>query len=440
MNHVHFQSLKNMRFMMILLNLVSILFYSSSILLTTKYIINNQLAREFLEQVSYLPHHPLYVYFGSILLFAVLVFVIYIWERVTLEGKKSIVYGIVELIICLMIVYLLYMGYNGIFLLVFCDCMYHFKDHKYSIWLLVALIIGYLFCNYDVFSSFMAMPQLQQYFQIYDANMRSALMITKAVLDTLNIIMFIVYMVAHIAEQRHENENIQKELSMIQTVNKELQNYAAVTEKIGENNERKRLAREIHDTLGHALTGIAAGVDACIAMIDINPQATKQQLLIVSKVVRQGIGDVRNSLNKLRPGALEEHGLKGALEKMIEEFSSVSDLNVTLDYQLEKLDLENTKEDIIFRIIQESITNAVRHGRANHVDIRFYQKDHDLYLLIKDNGIGCQDIHYGFGLKQMCERVAIMNGQIVFDGHDGFLTKVKIPLQRGEVYDEDSYS
>ena len=71
--------------------------------------------------------------------------------------------------------------------------------------------------------------------------------------------------------------------------------------KIGENNERKRLAREIHDTLGHALTGIAAGVDACIAMIDQNPKATKAQLQVISKVVRQGIKDVRNSLNKLRP-------------------------------------------------------------------------------------------------------------------------------------------
>ena len=260
-------------------------------------------------------------------------------------------------------------------------------------------------------------------------------MVAKNVLETLNILLFIVYMILYIADQIQENENISKELDMIHQVNRELQNYAAVTEKIGENNERKRLAREIHDTLGHALTGIAAGVDACIAMIDINPQATKQQLQVVSKVVRQGIGDVRNSLNKLRPGALEAHGFKGAIESMIEEFMSVSDLDIVLDYRLEKVDFENTKEDILFRVIQESITNSLRHGGATHIEIIIYQEDYHLYLKIQDNGSGCEDIHYGFGLKQMQERVAVINGEVTYDGHNGFLTIIKIPMQRGENYD-----
>ena len=88
-----------------------------------------------------------------------------------------------------------------------------------------------------------------------------------------------------------------------------------MTEKIGESNERKRLAREIHDTLGHALTGIAAGIDACIAMIDIDPNVTKQQLLVVSKVVREGISDVRRSLNKLRPGAFRRAHIKRSNSK-----------------------------------------------------------------------------------------------------------------------------
>ena len=242
-------------------------------------------------------------------------------------------------------------------------------------------------------------------------------------------------MIMYIANQIQENENITKELDMIHQVNKELQDYAAVTEKIGEDKERKRLAREIHDTLGHALTGIAAGIDACLAMIDTHPKETKQQLEVVSKVVRQGIGDVRNSLNKLRPGVLEEQGFRVAIEKMIEEFSSVSDLSIDFHYQLEKIDFENTKEDILFRIIQESITNALRHGGATHIDIYLYKENQFVLLKIKDNGKGCEKIQYGFGLKQMQERVSIINGEVEYDGTDGFLTIVKIPIQRGEDYD-----
>ena len=60
-----------------------------------------------------------------------------------------------------------------------------------------------------------------------------------------------------------------------------------------------------------------------------------------------------------------------------------------LDYQLDKVDFENTKEDIIFRIVQESITNALRHGRAKKVEINIYQRVSDLEIVIADNGVGC---------------------------------------------------
>ena len=97
-------------------------------------------------------------------------------------------------------------------------------------------------------------------------------------------------------------------------------------------------------------------------------------------------------------------------------------------YELENIDLEKTKEEILFRIIQESITNALRHGHATEVHIHLYQENHFLYLKIQDNGIGCDHVHYGFGLTQMRERLAVINGQVEFDGHHGFLTIAKICL------------
>ncbi|MFR7590392.1 MAG: sensor histidine kinase [Longibaculum sp.] len=436
MNRSYWQSLSSLRVFMILLNFIIIVFYGSVFLLATKYVIDYQMTRDFLDKINHIPHHPLVVFFGSILLFIILLSIMYYRQKHDIiQHKMNMVLSFVELLICFGIIYLLYMGYNGIILLVFCNSIYHLKDDKTTKWILGAVILVYLISNYDVFSTVIPITNPQAYFQIFNANIRGMLMVAKNVLETLNILLFIVYMILYIADQIQENENISKELDMIHQVNRELQNYAAVTEKIGENNERKRLAREIHDTLGHALTGIAAGVDACIAMIDINPQATKQQLQVVSKVVRQGIGDVRNSLNKLRPGALEAHGFKGAIESMIEEFMSVSDLDIVLDYRLEKVDFENTKEDILFRVIQESITNSLRHGGATHIEIIIYQEDYHLYLKIQDNGSGCEDIHYGFGLKQMQERVAVINGEVTYDGHNGFLTIIKIPMQRGENYD-----
>ncbi|WP_283651319.1 sensor histidine kinase [Ileibacterium valens] len=98
----------------------------------------------------------------------------------------------------------------------------------------------------------------------------------------------------------------------------------------------------------------------------------KKQLHLVSQVVREGISDVRNSLNKLRPGALEQAGLKGALQKMITEFIGLSDdLQIDLNYEVENIDFEVAKEDALFRVVQESITNSIRHGAANHIQIHF---------------------------------------------------------------------
>lgn len=428
MNRNYFKSLSSIRYLMVLLNLIIIIFYCSVFLFTTKYIISSQISKDFLTTINTIPKNPLFVFFNCTVLYMILVLMIYYHnENKILDEKLHIIYNSTELIICFIIIYLLNMSYNGIILLVFGDCIYHLKNEKTK-WFLGALVLTYLVSNYDIFSTFFPITNPQAYLKAGGAAVGGILTICKNLFETVNILLFIASTILYIADQIEENENIAKELAMINQVNQELKNYAAVTEKIGENNERKRLAREIHDTLGHALTGIAAGIDACIAMIDINPQATKNQLQLVSKVVRQGIVDVRNSLNKLRPGALESNSFKIAIKTMIDEFVSLSDLVINLDYQIDDIDLENTTEDILFRVIQESITNAMRHGGANCIDILICKEHHNLYLKIKDNGIGCKEIKLGFGLKQMQERIAIINGEVTYNGEDGFLTEVRIPL------------
>ena len=434
-----YSSMRLLRRAMVIINFLNVYFISTVILFTTKKIVDLQLSREFLASVVKLPLNPAFQYFTVLVLYAILAQCIHIW-KIDENKNGSYIFGVIELISCFLISGLIYLGYNGLFLLVFCDCLIHARNNSHIPFMIGILVVGYLVSSYDVFSAFFQMPNLTAYLEVYDAGTKSLLSFGLSIGSTLNIVLFIAFIVSYLADQIQQKENIEKELSMVQNVNRELRDYAAITEKIGENNERKRLAREIHDTLGHALTGIAAGVDACIAMIDRNPAATKKQLLVISKVVRQGIGDVRNSLNKLRPGALEEKGLRGAIENMIEEFANVSNLNVILDARVDNIDIEKTKEDILFRIIQESITNSLRHGNATEVKISLYELDNELCLDIQDNGSGCKEIHKGFGLTQMKERVAIINGTVSFNGDNGFLTCVRIPIQKGELNGQSNHS
>lgn len=414
---------------MFILNVIIVLFYVAVIAITTKYIIGNDLARSFLDKVMYMPTAPVYIISGSVGLLLCLAYCVYYREFNNIRNKTiNYLYSLLEVVISVILIFLIYLSYNGIILFVFCDCMYHLKKGlKYQV-LLVALGLIYLLANYEIVTYFYTLVNIEEYFLVYDASIRNCLIIIKRLLEGFNIILFIIFMIIYILKQIQENEYISKKLSMVAMINKKMQKYVIVTEKFGEKNERKRLARELHDTIGHALAGMAVGVDACITMIDKNPQLAKAQLKIISKAIRKGMKDVRNSLNKMRPDFLQQYRLKEAIEKMKEEISDVTDLKINLNYQIDETGFDTKIEDILFRVIQESITNSIRHGLATVVDINIYKENNLLCLKIKDNGKGCKAINYGFGLKQMVERVSQIRGDINFYSENGFTTEIKIPL------------
>ena len=414
---------------MFILNVIIVLFYVAVIAITTKYIIGNDLARSFLDKVMYMPTAPVYIISGSVGLLLCLAYCVYYREFNNIRNKTiNYLYSLLVVVISVILIFLIYLSYNGIILFVFCDCMYHLKKGlKYQV-LLVALGLIYLLANYEIVTYFYPLVNIEEYFLVYDASIRNCLIIIKRLLEGFNIILFIIFMIIYILKQIQENEYISKKLSMVAMINKKMQKYVIVTEKFGEKNERKRLARELHDTIGHALAGMAVGVDACITMIDKNPQLAKAQLKIISKAIRKGMKDVRNSLNKMRPDFLQQYRLKEAIEKMKEEISDVTDLKINLNYQIDETGFDTKIEDILFRVIQESITNSIRHGLATVVDIDIYKENNLLCLKIKDNGKGCKAINYGFGLKQMVERVSQIRGGINFYSENGFTTEIKIPL------------
>lgn len=414
---------------MFILNVIIVLFYVVVIAITTKYIIGNDLARSFLDKVMYMPTAPVYIISGSVGLLLCLAYCVYYREFNNIRNKTiNYLYSLLEVVISVILIFLIYLSYNGIILFVFCDCMYHLKKGlKYQV-LLVALGLIYLLANYEIVTYFYTLVNIEEYFLVYDASIRNCLIIIKRLLEGFNIILFIIFMIIYILKQIQENEYISKKLSMVAMINKKMQKYVIVTEKFGEKNERKRLARELHDTIGHALAGMAVGVDACITMIDKNPQLAKAQLKVISKAIRKGMKDVRNSLNKMRPDFLQQYRLKEAIEKMKEEISNVTDLKINLNYQIDETGFDTKIEDILFRVIQESITNSIRHGLATVVDINIYKENNLLCLKIKDNGKGCKAINYGFGLKQMVERVSQIRGDINFYSENGFTTEIKIPL------------
>ncbi|EEY79265.1 MULTISPECIES: sensor histidine kinase [Streptococcus] len=418
---------------LMIINLVAIVYNASIYLFATNYVAAKGFSHSLLERLDAIPGSPSLIFWVSISLYACLLLVMYYRER---HPNQLSVYDkvtIIEILLMLVIFSVLHSSYNGLILLVFADIFYgskefnSSKDKKYWFSFIILSFGMLLLSNYDLMSLFIKLPSLDTYIRFYPESVRLLLLFGKNFLYSLNIVVFMISLLFYILSAITERHRIEEELRMASQANRELNSYLALSEKIAEDRERKRIAREIHDTLGHALTGISAGIDAVKVLVDIDTNRAKEQLNNVSVVVRDGIRDVRGSLNKMRPGALENNTLKEALIKIIREYEAISNLEIHLRYEWDNIDLDIAKEDIVFRVIQESITNSVRHGHAKTIWIELLEEEEAYVMTIQDDGVGFDELHYGYGLKQMQERLMIIGGSVRFENRDGFYTHIEIP-------------
>ena len=418
---------------LMVINLVAIVYNASIYLFATNYVAAKGFSHSLLERLDAIPGSPSLIFWVSISMYACLLLVMYYRER---HPNQLSVYDkatIIEILLMLVIFSVLHSSYNGLLLLVFADIFYgskefnSSKDKKYWFSFIILSFGMLLLSNYDLMSLFIKLPSLDTYIRFYPESVRLLLLFGKNFLYSLNIVVFMISLLFYILSAITERHRIEEELRMASQANRELNSYLALSEKIAEDRERKRIAREIHDTLGHALTGISAGIDAVKVLVDIGTNRAKEQLNNVSVVVRDGIRDVRGSLNKMRPGALENNTLKEALIKIIREYEAISNLEIHLRYEWDNIDLDIAKEDIVFRVIQESITNSVRHGHAKTIWIELLEEDEAYVMTIHDDGVGFDELRYGYGLKQMQERLMIIGGSVHFENRDGFYTYIEIP-------------
>ena len=331
---------------LMVINLVAIVYNASIYLFATNYVAAKGFSHSLLERLDAIPGSPSLIFWVSISLYACLLLVMYYRER---HPNQLSVYDkatIIEILLMLVIFSVLHSSYNGLILLVFADIFYGSKefnaskDKKYWFSFIILSFGMLLLSNYDLMSLFIKLPSLDTYIRFYPESVRLLLLFGKNFLYSLNIVVFMISLLFYILSAITERHRIEEELRMASQANRELNSYLALSEKIAEDRERKRIAREIHDTLGHALTGISAGIDAVKVLVDIDTNRAKEQLNNVSVVVRDGIRDVRGSLNKMRPGALENNTLKEALIKIIREYEAISNLEIHLRYEWDNIDLD----------------------------------------------------------------------------------------------------
>lgn len=421
---------------MLLINFIAVAFVCSFIWYTTEKVRAHYEARVFLNGVETIPGNPRENLIICLCMMGILVLTAAMrFLMKNLSNRWVIASLVLEIMVCAAVIYQMDFNYNGLLLLVFANTIAFVKDGKTKLLFVILAIAGYLIADYNLLSIYMPLYNISDYIGYYNIYTQQYLFSAFNILRSLNIILFIVYCVYVINVQRGTIEEVNILYHELQAANEQLTEYADMSEKMAQTKERNRLAREIHDTLGHTLTGIATGLDACLALMDVSAEQTRKQLLLLSEVSREGIKDIRRSVNELRPDALERLSLSVAIRKMITDMSRASDVQIYFETEEKNMKFDEDEENAIYRVIQESITNALRHGKAKHIWISFQKTEGEILLLIRDDGLGCKEIKNGFGTKHIAERIEMLGGRVTFDGQNGFTVTAYIPIRWGETYD-----
>lgn len=227
-------------------------------------------------------------------------------------------------------------------------------------------------------------------------------------------------------------KSLSGKLNLLTEAVQKAENQSLVKEEAIIEKERKRIARDLHDTVSQELFAahmILSGVSQQALKLDREKMQT--QLQSVAAILETAQKDLRVLLLHLRPVELEEKSLVEGIQILLKELEDKSDLKVSLKQNVSKL--PKKIEEHIFRILQELISNTLRHAQASCLDVYLYQTDVELQLKVVDNGIGFQlgsldDLSYG--LRNIKERVEDMAGniQLLTAPKQGLAVDIRIPL------------
>jgi len=221
----------------------------------------------------------------------------------------------------------------------------------------------------------------------------------------------------------------QKARKELEKVNAQLAEYAAQVEQLATMRERNRLAREVHDTLGHYLTVINVQLEVVTKLIDSNPARAREAAVKAKQLASEGLNEVRRSVSALRPTPLEDRPLPEAIRGLIET-SRDAGLMVTFEQTGTARVLSPEMETVLYRAAQESLTNIRKHAHASAANVRLAYTPAAVSLRVRDNGVGRTGDEDSVGLSALRERAAALNGTVLAENHleGGFVLEVTLPL------------
>lgn len=215
---------------------------------------------------------------------------------------------------------------------------------------------------------------------------------------------------------------VQRSLEQERALNHRIEELAATE-------ERNRIARDIHDSLGHALVALNIQMETALTLWKDNPQKAYEFLVEAKQLGSEALQATRQSVADIRFDPLKGRPLEAAIRDLTEEFQRTTNIQPECTIQLTQT-LSNNLSTILYRIVQEGLTNICKHAEATVVTLHLKSSERDLSLLLQDNGKGfhLDQNRSGFGLQGMQERVTMLGGELEIISQPGAGCQVKALL------------
>jgi signal transduction histidine kinase len=241
------------------------------------------------------------------------------------------------------------------------------------------------------------------------------------------------------ASAEEARQETQRLLAELRVAHRQLQDYAAQVEELAVAEERNRLAREMHDTLGHRLTVSAVQLEGAQRLIPRDPERAANMVGTVREQVREALGELRSAVATLREPLETDLPVTAALHRLATSFDGATNLTVQLDLPAELPPLSNAQRLALYRAAQEALTNVQRHARAQQVWVRLETQQNCVSLTVSDDGIGfpAETKEAAFGLHGMRERAAHLGGDLQLRSWEGGGAQVKFILPLIEESEDD---
>lgn len=235
---------------------------------------------------------------------------------------------------------------------------------------------------------------------------------------------------SHYSVKQLYEENL-RVYRLVQEQNRVLEQYSSQVEKLTVAEERNRMSRELHDTVGHTFTTVIMGMDAVSYLLEVNPAMAREKLDVLRQVARDGLEEVRRSIHQMAPPE-EEGSFAAQLDQMARDFGINTGTEIQLTTSGEVYELPRQAQLTMIRCLQEALTNSKRHGLASSVRIHAEYAPSRYTLTISDDGVGGGDIQPGFGLTAMADRLAALQGrlQVLPSAQKGVTVVCSIPVLR----------